>query len=136
MLKSVLNNRLLGIKAKKCQYEGLIIVPTALYGAEARGMRSAERRKENVLEMKCLRNLVGVSRMDRVRNEEVCRRAGIERELVSRAGQRVLRWFGHVERMDDYRMAKRALMAEVSGGRLRGRPRLGWMDGVKVATEE
>ena len=24
-------------------------------------------------------------------------------------------------------------MAEVSGGRARGRPRLGWMDGVKVA---
>ena len=30
-------------------------------------------------------------------------------------------------------MAKRVLMAEVSGGRVRGRPRLGWMDGVKVA---
>ena len=29
-------------------------------------MRSAERRKVNVLEMKCLRSLVGVSRMDRV----------------------------------------------------------------------
>ena len=36
-------------------------------------------------------------------------------------------------RMDDYRMARRVLMAEVSGGRVRGRPRLGWMDGVKVA---
>ena len=36
-------------------------------------MRSAERRKVNVLEMKFLRNLVGVSRMDRVRNEEVRR---------------------------------------------------------------
>ena len=34
-------------------------------------MRSAERRKANVLEMKCLRSLVGVSRMDRVRIEEV-----------------------------------------------------------------
>ena len=44
----------------------------------------------NVLKMKCLRSLVGVSRMDRVRNEEVHRRAGIERELVSRADQRVL----------------------------------------------
>ena len=87
----------------------------------------------NVLEMKCLRNLVGVSRMDRVRNEEVRRRAGIERELASRADQKVLRWFGYVERMDEYRMAKRVLMAEVSGGRVRGRPRLGWMDGVKVA---
>ena len=56
-------------------------------------MRSAERRKVNVLEMKCVRSLVGVSQMDRVKNEEVCSRAGIEKELVSRADQRVLRWF-------------------------------------------
>ena len=42
------------------------------------GMRSAERRKANVLEMKCLRSLVGVS-LDKVSNEEVHRRAGIER---------------------------------------------------------
>ena len=101
-------------------------------------MRSAERRKVNVLEMKCLKSLVGVSRMDRVRNEEVHRRAGIERELATRADQRVLRWFGHVEIMDDYRMARSVLMAEVSWGRVRGNPRSGWMDGVKVAlsTEE
>ena len=83
-LKSVLSNRGLRIKAKKCPYEG-VIVSTALYGAEAWGMRSAERRKVNVLEMKCLRSLVGMSRMDRVSNEEVRRRAGIERELASRA---------------------------------------------------
>ena len=70
--------------------------------------------------------------MDRVRNEEVRRRAGIEMELTSRADQRVLRWFGHVERIDDYCMTRNVLMAEVSGGRVRGRPRLGWMDGVKV----
>ena len=71
--------------------------------------------------------------MDRVRNEEVCTTAGIERELASRADQRVLRWFGNVERMDEYRMARRVLMAKVSGGQVQGRPRLGWMDGVKVA---
>ena len=35
--------------------------------------------------------------------------------------------------MDEFRMTRRVLMAEVSGGRVRGRPRLGWMDGVKVA---
>ena len=123
-LKSVLSNRGLRIKAKQCLYEGLIIiVPTALYGAEVWGMRSAERRKVNVLEMKCLRSLVGVSRLDRVRNEEVHRRAGIERESESRADQRVLRWFGHVERMDEYRMARMVLMAEVTGGGVRGRPR-------------
>ena len=64
-------------------------------------MRSGEIRKLNVLEMKCLRSLVGVSRMDRVRNEVVRMRAGIEMELASRADQRVLRWFGHVERIDE-----------------------------------
>ena len=96
-------------------------------------MRSADRRKVNVLEMKCLRSLVGVSRMDRVRNEEVRMRAGIERELASISEKRVLRWFGHMERMDVYRMARRVLMAKVSRGRVRGRPRLGWMDCVKVA---
>ena len=89
-------------------------------------IRSAERRKVN--ECSCdeyLRSLIEVSRMDRVRNEEVSRRAGIERELANRADQRVLRWFGHVERIDEYRMARRVLMAEVSGGRVRDRPRLG-----------
>ena len=35
--------------------------------------------------------------------------------------------------MDEYRMDRRVLMAEVCGGRIRGRPRLGWVDGVKVA---
>ena len=87
-MKSVLFDRGLGIKAKKCPYEG-VIVPTALYGAEAWGMKSTECIKVNVLEMRPLRCLVGVSRMDRVRNEEVCRRAGIGRELVSRVDQRV-----------------------------------------------
>ena len=96
-------------------------------------MRSAERRKVNVIEMKCVRSLVGVSRMYRVWNEEARRRAGIERELARIANQRVLTWFGHVERMDEYSIARRVLMAEVSGGRVRGRPRLGWMDGVMVA---
>ena len=36
----------------------------ALHGAEALGMRSAERRKVNVLRMKCLGSFVGVSRID------------------------------------------------------------------------
>ena len=69
-------------------------------------MRSAKKRKVNVLEMKCLRSLVGVSRIDRVRNEDVRIRAGIERELTSRADQRVLRRFGHVKRMDEYQWPK------------------------------
>ena len=46
------------------EYEG-VIVPTALYGAVACVMRSAERNKVNVLKMKCLRSLVEVLGMKR-----------------------------------------------------------------------
>ena len=53
----MLSNRGLGIKTKSV----IVIVPTALYGAEAWGMRSSERREVNALEMKCLRSLVIVS---------------------------------------------------------------------------
>ena len=72
-------------------------------------------------------------RVDGVRNEEVRRIAAIGILLANRADQRELRWFGHVERMNVNRIARRMFMVEVSGGRVRGRPRLGWMDGVKAA---
>ena len=81
-------------------------------------MRSADRRKVNVLEIKCLRSLVVVSCMDRVRNKEVHRRARIEWQLASRADKRVLRWFWHMEKMDENRMARRVLKVEVSGGQV------------------
>ena len=58
-LKSVLNNTGLGINGKECLYG--VIVPMTLYRAEAWSMRNAERRKVNVLEIKCLRSLVGIS---------------------------------------------------------------------------
>ena len=43
MLKIVLSNRGLGIKANKCLYEG-VIEPTTLHSADAWGMRSAKRK--------------------------------------------------------------------------------------------
>ena len=82
----------------------------------------------NVFEMTCLRSLVGMLRMDGVRNEEVPRTAGIESEFESRADQRVLKWFGHVERMKEYRMARRVLTSEENGGWVRGdRGWAGWL---------
>ena len=71
--------------------------------------------------------------MDRVRNVEVRRKAGIERELASRADQRVLRWFGYVERMDEYRVSRRVLMADRSQWRTGTRETMvrldGWCEG-------
>ena len=40
---------------------------------------------------------------------------------------------GHVERMDNERLLKKAMNAKVDGRSARGRPRFRWMDGVKRA---
>ena len=125
----------MGKEAKKVLYEG-VVVPTVLYGSETWGLRESERRKLEVLEMGCLRSMCCLTLRDRVRNEEVRRRAGVERKLSSRVDQSVLRWFGHMERMDDGRLAKRVMNSEVDGNRGRGRPRLGWIDGVRRALRE
>ena len=58
--------------------------------------------------------------MDRVRNKEVHRRVGIEKVLTSTVDQRVLRWFGHVQRMDEYNIPRR-----VSEGRCKWRVGMG-----------
>ncbi len=66
---SVLCNRALGKNAKRRLYEG-VVVPAALYGAETCNVREAEWNRLDVFEMRCLRSMAGVTRMDRVRNEE------------------------------------------------------------------
>ena len=41
-----------------------------------------------------------------------------------------LRWFGHVQRMEENRIPKRVLYMNLGTTRLRGKPRNRWQDGV------
>ena len=74
-----------------------------------------------------------MSRLDRVRNEVVRARTGVSRELAARVDMNVLRWFGHMERMDNERLLKKVMNAKVDGRSAR-RPRFWWMD-VREASE-
>ena len=94
-------------------------------------MKTADKQRLDVLEMRCLRSMCGVTRWDRLRNEEIRRRSGVLLELSKRAEQRGLRWFGHVERMDEGRMVKRITRSRARGVGGRGRPRMGWGEGVR-----
>ena len=46
--------------------------------------------------------------------------------------QSVLRWFGHMEWIDEESIVKRVMNADVEENRARGRPKLGWMDGLRT----
>jgi len=43
----------------------------------------------------------------------------------------ILRWFGHVQRMEENRIPKRLLYMNLGTTRLRGRPRNRWQDEVR-----
>jgi len=43
----------------------------------------------------------------------------------------ILRWFGHVQRMEENRIPKRVLYMNLGTVRLRGRPRNRWQDEVR-----
>ncbi len=73
--------RSLRLNGKRRLYEGVVVL-IVLYGAETCNMEEADRRRLNVIEIRCLRNMCEVTRMDRVRNEEVQRRTGVVRELA------------------------------------------------------
>ena len=119
-LKGVMKNRGLGINVKIVLYEK-VVVPTVMYGSESWGMKVNEGQKLNVFEMKCLKSMTGVSQLDRVRNEVVRARTGVRRELAARVDMDVLRWFSHVERMDNERLLKKVMNVKVDGRSARER---------------
>ena len=100
-LKGVMKNRGLGMNVKKVLYEKVVVL-TVMYGSESWGMKVTERQKLNVFEMKCLRSMTGVSRLDRVRNEVVRTRTGVRIELAARVDMNVLRWLKATNERQDY----------------------------------
>ena len=72
-----------------------IVVPNVLYGAETRGLNVREKRRLNVIKMKCLGSIETVR--DRIIEEKIRRRVGVQVDLSERMERYVLRWFGHVE---------------------------------------
>ncbi|KAL7644492.1 UNVERIFIED_CONTAM: hypothetical protein RMT77_005324 [Armadillidium vulgare] len=106
-------------------------LPSAMYVCETWVMNAQIRKRLEVFEMKGLRAICGLRRVDRIRNERIIEMCGWKRGIVGRAEEGVLRWFGHVCRMDENRIVGRVMRSEVEGGRGTGRPRMRWMDGVR-----
>ena len=93
----VFRSRNLSIITKVRVFQSLV-VSVLLYGAETWPMNQQNSRKLKTIQMRCLRDILGFSHLDKKRNEEILRMTGqppIEIELRKRC----LQWFGHVRRI-------------------------------------
>ena len=77
------------------------------------------------------KKIARVTRADRRRMMELREETGVQWSLTERLVRSRLQWAGHVERMADERLPKRAAELREQGKRRRGRPRLRWEDCVK-----
>ena len=80
--------------------------------------------------MRVLRRIEGVSRVDRVRNEDVRLRLG-QVGILELARRRQEKWLNSLERMQDDRITKKVFKGEIEGKRPRGRPRRKWIGNFK-----
>uniref|UniRef100_A0A8D8WBD0 Endonuclease-reverse transcriptase n=1 Tax=Cacopsylla melanoneura TaxID=428564 RepID=A0A8D8WBD0_9HEMI len=71
------------------------------------------------------RRLDGIKWSDKVRNEEVLRRVGEKREILTTIKDRKRNWLGHILRRDY--LQRRIMEGKLEGRRPRGRRRFGML---------
>ena len=107
-----------------------IYVPTLTYGHEIWVMTERMRSRVQASEMRFLRRVAGVKRIDRIRNSVIRESLNVE-SLLLKIERSQLRWFGHVLRMPTDRLPGRVYSSQPTGKRPVGRPRKTWKSGVK-----
>ncbi|KAJ8704761.1 hypothetical protein PYW08_012081 [Mythimna loreyi] len=111
------------------------VIRPVLYGSECWAMKKTDEKRLHVAEMRMLRWMCGVTRMDKVRNEYIRESLKVAPETEKLKGNR-LSWYGHVKRRDEKHVTKKAMRINVDGWRGRGRPKKIWMDCVRSDMKE
>ncbi|KAK3509695.1 hypothetical protein QTP70_008440 [Hemibagrus guttatus] len=78
-----------------------VVRPAMLYGLETVSLRKRQESELEVAELKMLRFSLGVTRLDRIRNEYIRGTAHVGR-LGDKVRETRLRWFGHVQRRESF----------------------------------
>ena len=134
-LKTIWNDKGIALNSKIRLLRSLVI-SVFLYVCESWTLDSYLEKRIAAFEMRCLRQLLGISYRQHVTNENVramvTAEIGPHQELLQIVKTRKLKWFGHTIRHNG--LAKDCLQGTVQGGRKRGRPRKMWKDNIKEWT--
>ncbi|KAK3526298.1 hypothetical protein QTP70_022688, partial [Hemibagrus guttatus] len=117
------------IRENKGKVYRTVVRPAMLYGLETVSLRKRQESELEVAELKILKFFLGVTRLDRIRNEFIRGTAHVG-HLGDKVREARLRWFGHVQRRESEYIGRRMLDMELPGRRQRGRPKRRYMDGI------
>ena len=112
-------------KRTKISIFNSVYCPTLIYGSETWNLDNRDKSRLQAAEMKFLRRSIGKTRKDRIRNTRIREELKTE-SLVNKIEKNQLRWFGHVNRMEEDRIPKQILECKQQGTLPVGRPRTLW----------
>ena len=130
LLSTTWNSKQLTLPRVKGKVYKVAVRPAMLYGLETVALTKRQEAEMEVAELKMLRFSLGVTRMDKIRNEYIRGTAQVGK-FGEKTREARLRWYGHLRRKDDGYIGRRMLRIELPGKRKRGRPKRRFMDVVK-----
>jgi hypothetical protein len=97
------------------------------FGSEAWEPKKREEQSLEAAQMKFLRHLLGIAKLDKENNRSIREKLGVQ-NIVKEIKQYQQKWLQHVQRMDANRIPKQALQYRPKGRRNIGRTRKRWKD--------
>jgi hypothetical protein len=98
------------------------------FESEVWALKKREEQLLKAAQMKFLRHLLGITKLDKGKNQCIRRGKTGAQNIVKEIKQYQEKWLQHVQRMDTNRIPKQALQYKPTGRRHIGRPRKRWRD--------
>lgn len=129
LLNPILWSKKITKTTKKMLYK-TIVQNISTYGSEIWTINKKCERRLKSLEMNYWRRSCGISRLDRIRNEDIKERMDVQESIIDVIEQKQLLWYGHLRRMPDTRWPQRIYEWVPWQKRKQGRPCIRWKDKV------
>ena len=111
-----------------------MIFPVVMYGCESWTIKKAEDWRTDAFELWCWRRLLRVPWTARRSNQSILKEINPGIYLEGMMLKLKLQYFGHLMRRVDS-LEKTLMLEGIGGSRRRGRPRMGWLDGITYSMD-
>jgi len=103
-------------KETKLRIHNITAKAALKFGSEASVLKKREEQRLETTEMKFLRHLLGITKLDKEMNQCIRQKTGAQ-NIVKEIKQYQGKWLQHVQRMDTNRLPKQALQYKPKGRR-------------------
>ena len=127
-LDSILKSRDITLPTKVHLVKAMVF-PVVMYGCESWTIKKAECQRIDAFELWCWRRLLRVPWTARRSNQSILREISPGYSLEGLMLKLKLQYLGHLMRRTEP-LEKTLVLGKIEGGRIRGRQRMRWLDGI------